>query len=213
MARMTSRFSLIAAGAAAFSLAATPAEARGWHHHHDGIGAGDVIAGALVIGGIAAIASAASKSKHDREDYDYPPPPPAPRYADGYDYRAPPPRYDDGYDRSAPARGYHSSGIDDAVDACVGGVERGDTRVASVDNASRTADGWHVSGQLSRGGGFNCSIDNDGRVRQVDFGDDRYSANDEQPHGGQWSDEDYARARVQADAGDPYDGDVAYAAN
>jgi hypothetical protein len=99
---------------------------------------------------------------------------------------------------------------------CVDQVERGDTHVASVDNASRTADGWRVAGQLSRGGGFNCWIDNDGRVRQVDFGRDRDSAYNA-PQGNQWTDQDYARARAaQADAAGPggtIDGDLAYAGN
>jgi hypothetical protein len=208
MARMTSRFALFAAAAAALSLAATPAEARGWGHYHhyrgNGISAGDVIAGALVIGGIAAIASAASKSKHDSERYDYPPPPP------------PAPRYQDSYDYAPPARDYQAGGINDAVNMCVGQVERGNDRVASVDNASRSADGWRVAGRLSAGGGFNCWIDNDGRVRQVDFGGDRYSAYDDEAPApdGQWSDDDYARAREQADAApdDSVDSDLAYSA-
>ena len=63
--------------AAALSLTASPAMARGWgHRHHDrgGVDAGDIFAGLLVIGGIAAIASAASKkNKQPREgDYRYP---------------------------------------------------------------------------------------------------------------------------------------------
>ena len=58
----------VAAGAMAIS-SATPAFAESRHHDRDGISAGDVIAGALVIGGIAAIASAASNN--DRYDRDY----------------------------------------------------------------------------------------------------------------------------------------------
>jgi hypothetical protein len=199
MARLTSKFAFLAAGAAALSLAATPAEARGWHHHHDGISFGDVVAGGLIIGGIAAIATAANSSKHhDADRYDYPPPE---RYDDGY--RAPPPRYHDDY--APPARNYRAGGINDAVSGCVDQVERGNDRVAAVDNATRTADGWHVSGQLSQGGGFNCSVDNDGRVRQLDFGGGRYSYNGAQPQDGQWSDDAYASAREQADASDAYD--------
>lgn len=201
MARLTSKFAFLAAGAAALSLAATPAEARSWHHH-GGISFGDVVVGGLILGGIAAVASAASSSKHTEADrYDGPPPPPQ-RYDDGY-YRAPPPRYQDNY--APPARTYQSSGINGAVDGCVGQVERGNDRVAAVDNATRTADGWHVTGQLSQGGGFDCSVDNDGRVRQLDFGHGRYSYNDAQPQAGQWSDDRYADARQQADASDAYD--------
>ena len=48
-------------------LTALPAEARGYYgdygRHRDRIDAGDVIAGALIIGGIAAIASAASGNR------------------------------------------------------------------------------------------------------------------------------------------------------
>ena len=53
---------------------AAPAEARGrggWGHHHrdDHLSAGDVIGGLLVLGGIAAVASAVSKD--DGGDYGY----------------------------------------------------------------------------------------------------------------------------------------------
>ena len=58
----------IAAGAMALS-SATPAFAE--HRDHDGISAGDVIAGALIIGGIAAVASAASNNNRYDRDYRY----------------------------------------------------------------------------------------------------------------------------------------------
>lgn len=60
----------IAAGAMAIS-SATPAFAE--RRDRDGINAGDVIAGALIIGGIAAVASAASKNDrgYDYRDRDY----------------------------------------------------------------------------------------------------------------------------------------------
>lgn len=64
----------VAAGAMV-GAAASPALAQGREHRdHDGISAGDVIAGALVIGGIAAIAAAASndgRAYRDTEDYRY----------------------------------------------------------------------------------------------------------------------------------------------
>jgi len=59
----------IAAGAMAIA-SATPAYAD--HRDRDGISAGDVIAGALIIGGIAAVASAASKNNRDRDYRGYP---------------------------------------------------------------------------------------------------------------------------------------------
>ena len=207
MARMTSRFASLAAIAAALSLAATPASARDWHRHHrDGVDGGDILAGALIIGGIAAIASAASKSKRDREIREdrYPNPEPYPQ--ERYDYRAPPPAHD-----------YQAGGINDAVNSCAGEVERGDARVASVDNASRSEDGWRVAGQLEAGGGFNCWIDNDGRIRSVDLGETYYEgASASEPAGEQWDDEAYASARSEADTGnsdEEIDGDVAYSGN
>src|SRR3546814_5987608 len=54
---------------AAFAMSATPVLAHGYggwgrhyHRHGDGIDGGDVLAGLLIVGGIAAIASAARKS-------------------------------------------------------------------------------------------------------------------------------------------------------
>ncbi len=84
---MTSRYfrsAAVLASLASLALAATPALARdrwggwggGWGRHHDRVDAGDVLAGVLIIGGIAAVASAASKAARDR------------RYEDGrYDTR------------------------------------------------------------------------------------------------------------------------------
>ena len=62
----------VVAGAMA-ATSVTPAMAR--DRNNDGIGAGEIIAGALVIGGIAAIASAASNDRgydrgYDRYGYD-----------------------------------------------------------------------------------------------------------------------------------------------
>ena len=60
------------AGAAAASLvltAAAPAGARDWrHHHHDDVDAGDVVTGALIVGGIAAIASAITQGNRQKQD-------------------------------------------------------------------------------------------------------------------------------------------------
>jgi hypothetical protein len=61
----------VAALAATALLAslATPAEARRrYHRHHDDVDAGDVVAGAVVIGGIAAIASAIKAEKRRKQD-------------------------------------------------------------------------------------------------------------------------------------------------
>lgn len=55
--------------AALLATLATPADARRRHHrHHDDVDAGDVVAGAVVIGGIAAIASAIKEDKRRKQD-------------------------------------------------------------------------------------------------------------------------------------------------
>jgi hypothetical protein len=154
--------------AAALSLTASPAFARGWggwgHRHHNDIDTGDVFAGLLVIGGIAAIASAASsKNKQNREAEDY-------RYPDrdaraDDTYHVPPADY--GNDRDGPTYGARADrNLDGSVDNCVGEIERGNRRVDSVDSVNRSADGWTVEGRAD-GRDFTCSVDRDGRIRGV----------------------------------------------
>ena len=179
------RTAAMLASAAALSMLATPALADrgwgggyggGWGHrsNHDDTGAW-VVGGIIGIGMIAAIASAASKSNRDRQA----------RYPDG-DYRNDGYRgggYQGGYQGRDDNRDYgRSSGsndgyrgsysgsgrnIDGAVDACVGEVERGSTRVDTVDNAGRDGDGWRVTGRVSGGRNFECTVGGDGRVRQA----------------------------------------------
>lgn len=176
MTILRSRFAAALAVASALSLA-TPATARDWHRGRgDGIDGGDIFAGLLVIGGIAAIAAAASKSKRDREARE------DERYRDDYrpddyrseDYREPAPVQGYGDDRSAPAdeappaAARSDYGVDTAVDACVDEVERGDRVVQSIDGINREADGWRVGGRVSGGYGFSCVIGKDGRVKSVD---------------------------------------------
>ena len=101
---------------------------RGWsqygryhNRHRGGIDGGDVLAGVLVLGGIAAIASAASNSNRNhnrdyRDDYRY--------RNDTYRYRDSQPRsqdnYQDGYDRgyrdgqdASNGSGYRGSSADE----------------------------------------------------------------------------------------------------
>lgn len=211
MARSFLRIGSALALAASATMVASPAMARDrWHHHHHnrGVSTGNVLAGVLILGGIAAIASAASKAdrensrQRDYRDGDY---------RDG-DYRDMRPDYRGEYPpRSSSAASWSGGGIDNAVNMCVDQVERGDEQVGSVDNASRATDGWRISGQLAAGGAFSCWIDNSGRIRNVDVGGGHYGA----PAGGQWSDDAYARARAQSQDGYPYadyseiDGDLA----
>ena len=164
-----SRAASALAAAAALSLTATPAMARGWHRHHrDGIDAGDVLAGVLILGGIAAIASAASKSSRERQARA------DDRYRDSRDYRDDNARYvppvdDRSQDYSdRPGSNWRSGlSVDGAVDACVGEVEQGDRSIDSVETVNREGDGWRVSGRMRGGRDFACSIDGQGRVRSV----------------------------------------------
>ncbi len=136
MAHLVKKLVLAASAAA---LVAAPASARGgWgggRGHHDGIDAGDVIAGALVIGGIAAIASAASND----------------RYRSGRSYGG---RYDRGYDDD---RGYYNNGYNSrqAVDQCVRAAQQearryggGWARVTDVSSINRVRGGYEVRGRL-----------------------------------------------------------------
>lgn len=131
------------AAPAAWSDAGVTAERSRWRHrrhHNDGIDAGDVIAGAVIIGGIAALAGAFDNDRDEpRVDYRYPHP------------------------------AYQSGGLDRAVDMCVAEIER-DVRVGSVDAVDRDAGGWRVSGSLYDGDGFTCRIGNDGRISDIDYG-------------------------------------------
>ena len=178
---LRSRAAVALTSAAALAMTATPALAQGWgggwgggrRHHSDDTGwiVGGLI-GLITIGAIAASASNKNKNKRDR-DYDY-------RdgrdyrdsgdYRDGRDYRDEAPRYgerrDDGNYRGY-RQGYSSRGIDGAVDSCVGEVERGSTRVDSVDTVGRDGDGWRVEGRIAGGRPFACSVSGSGRIRTV----------------------------------------------
>ncbi len=158
---------------ASVTLAATPAMARGWGggwgRHHDDIDAGDVITGILIIGGIAAIASAASdgnkrkrereqQEREEREARDY-------RYQDRADAR---PEWREG----APVQS--GTGINAAIDRCVGEIERGSTRVEDVETVGKQAGGWRIEGRVQGGESFACTIDRDGRIRSVSVGGEAY---------------------------------------
>lgn len=166
------------AAAASVSMMATPALANhrwgggyggyGGYHRDRGVDAGDVLAGVLIIGGIAAIASAASKaSKEKKANPEY-------RYPDG-DYRSgddrngsygnearPEWRGDDG------ARGSGAQiGINEAVDRCLDEVSRGSDRARDVDSVNRDGNGWRIAGRTDAGSSFACTVDGDGRIRNV----------------------------------------------
>lgn len=167
-----------------------------YRRHRDRVDAGDVLAGVLIIGGIAAIASAASKNKRERDYRDYPD-----RDA-RYDYRS----------RNYDPRSSVGQGLDRAVDMCVSRIER-DARVDSVDTVDRDGNGWRVSGQLYNGDAFTCSIGPDGRIGDVDYGrgyrDSAQSGADYDEAIGyeasgednQYDDDRYAQAWARVDAG------------
>ncbi|MCY1672194.1 hypothetical protein OVA07_14400 [Novosphingobium sp. SL115] len=132
---------------------------RGWHRDR-GIDGGDVLAGILIIGGIAAIASAASKSQRDRDV----------REDDGYRYRSEDqPRYEDrqggwqNQPQNQQSQRSATQGMDDAVDACVTEASRkGD--VDEVYDAARVGSGYRVSGTLRNGDNFSCDVSAGGGV-------------------------------------------------
>ena len=136
----------VAAGAMALATA-TPAAADNYRHK-DRIDAGDVIAGAVIIGGIAALAGAFDGDKRDRY-HDR-------RYRDR-DYR--------GYNN----RGYHNRGYNrgrNAVERCVRAAERQARRfggyrhadVTQIRDVDRTRYGWRIKGRIQveglRGRGY-----------------------------------------------------------
>jgi hypothetical protein len=123
--------SLLGAGAAAAALVsvAAPAQARDrYDRHRDGISAGEVIAGAVVLGGLAAIISAADDDRNYRDD-----------------------RYD--YDRAGYQSNYRAGSGRNAVSQCVATVERwangySRSEVTQVRDIERTRYGYRVRGNV-----------------------------------------------------------------
>lgn len=157
----TSRIGAALAAAAVCSLGATPAAAQGWgwgggwgRHHHDRVDVGDVLAGVLIVGTIAAIASAASKSKRDRRDEDYRGDYPRDRQG-GY------------YGNDDRQQWQQNGSVDSAVNRCSNEVSRGSDRRVDVQSINRDADGWRVEGRTGDGAPFTCAIDANGQVRNV----------------------------------------------
>ena len=161
---------------------------RGWRRNR--IDAGDVLIGAAIIGGIAAIASSNNRRERQRDVV----------VVRDDNWRNDNPRYDD---RRTPRRSTGATGLDSAVDQCLARIER-DVRVDSVDNVERTGRGWMVSGALFNGSPFQCRIGNDGRIEDVDFGGGSLggdwgsapAATYSDRADGQWSDNRYADARL-----------------
>ena len=114
----------VAAGVVAMASAA-PAMARDYDRH-DGISTGDVVAGALVLGGIAAVASAASHDNYRVADYRY-----------------------RGYDRFGDPR----SAVEQCVYAAERSANRysysGNAKVTDIRDIDRKATGYKVEGRIA----------------------------------------------------------------
>ncbi len=170
----------VAAGAMALTSAA-PAFARDRERHGDGISAGEVIAGALIIGGIAAVASAASKNQNN--DY---------RYNGPYDNRYNN-QYNNGYyqqnyrgDYRGNAYGYGNQrgAVAQCVRAAEGDARRSGYRFANVTQirgVDNRRDGFRVQGIIqvngqrgygrngySDSGRFTCDVSR-GHIVGLDF--------------------------------------------
>lgn len=147
--------SLLGAGAAAAALVSVsaPAQARE-RYNRDGISAGEIIAGAVVLGGLAAVLSGGNNGRSDRDGYDY---------DDRYNYNRAGYNYDN--------RGGSSRA---AVNQCVTSVERwanGFSRsdVTQVRSIERMGDGYRVKGNVVVQEGPRARNYNDG------YGADRYN--------------------------------------
>jgi hypothetical protein len=141
-------------------MTAMPASAqyRGDRRHHDDrIDAGDVIAGAIVIGGLAAILSSGNNRdrRYDDRGYD-------PRYdrdyrgggyQGGYDPRAD--RDYGGYDRNGYGGEWRRTGSRQAVEQCVYAAEQragyygGRADVRQITDVQRVRGGYQVTGTLA----------------------------------------------------------------
>lgn len=140
--KLTLTKAAIGAATAGAMLSAVPAQARDRHHDRDGISAGEVIAGAVILGGLAAILS--DNDRSDYRGYD--------RYRDdrryGYD------RDNYGYDRGHYGYDYRRYGnARQAVNQCVRDVEYrsgrwGRTDVTEIRDIERTRSGYVVKGRV-----------------------------------------------------------------
>ncbi len=163
----------VAAGAMAMTSAA-PAFARD-RDRDNGISAGEIIAGAVILGGIAAIASSSGNNDRNYRDRNY----------RGYDNN-----YNRGYDRNDRYNnnGYNRGNGRAAVERCVRAAENDARRagyryanVTEIRDVDNTRNGWRVKGRIDvqgthgRYGGrhgdsgkFSCNLSR-GRVVNLDF--------------------------------------------
>ncbi len=125
------------AAATAMAVSATPALAKHGKYDRDGIDAGEVIAGAVILGGLAAIL--ASGKDRDRDYH---------RGHRGYGYN-------DGYGR----KHYRRGGPRKAVNRCVRKAERwasryGHANVTQIRDIDRTRYGYKIKGRIVVNNGY-----------------------------------------------------------
>ena len=158
--------SLLGAGAAAAALVsvAAPAQARD-RRDNDRISAGEVIAGAVILGGLAAVIAS---SDNDRDG----------RYNDDRNYNR------DGYDYNRSGYGYNNQGGGRAaVSQCVTAVETWSSRysrsdVTEIRDIQRTRGGYKVTGKLVVQDGWRGQNRGQGRYDQGNrYGNDRHGNN------------------------------------
>jgi hypothetical protein len=139
--------SVLGAGAAAAALVSmtAPAQARGYNDR-DSINAGDIIAGAIVIGGLAAVLSDSRNNRDRRYEGDY-------RQGDNYDYNRG--GYENrGYDNRGYDNGYNRQGNGRAaINQCVAAAEAWGNRysrvkVTEIRDIDRTRYGYKITGNL-----------------------------------------------------------------
>lgn len=143
----------------------TAANHRWRGRRHGGSTVGNVLTGLLVIGGIAAVASAIDKDQEKRrrdrtEGRDYP-------YREGpYDYRdADRDGRNDGRDdwRDDTLGRGDSREADRAVDACAAEAERAG-RVDEIFGVDNVDGEWRVKGDYADGREFTCTVDRSGKA-------------------------------------------------
>lgn len=146
MKRLTNALIGTVAAGAMVAASATPALAR---DHDGGIDAGDVIAGALIIGGIAAVVAATGN--HNRNDgYVY-------EGNGGYynngRYYENGNRYDERYDSRYARAGDPRSAVEQCVYAAESGANRysygGRSQVTDIRQIDRRRDGYTVRGRIA----------------------------------------------------------------
>lgn len=164
--------SLLGAGAAAAALVsvAAPAQARD-RRDNDRISAGEVIAGAVILGGLAAVIASSDNDRDGRyDDRNY--------NRDGYDYNR------DGYDYNRSGYNYNNNGGGRAaVSQCVSAVETWSSRysrsnVTEIRDIQRTRYGYKVTGKLVVQDGWRGQNRGQGRYDQDNrYDNDRYGNN------------------------------------